>query len=117
MEYLLNYISGIDPSLRTLPDSVYLIWQTVLVIVVVAIVPLAIFLLQRTLNAALSIKRYFAEMFTAGVGIAENTSSITALNDTIAVATAMVETSKKLDEHSTTIATVLSDRAAGGATS
>ncbi|HIC39883.1 MAG TPA: hypothetical protein EYO74_00545 [Piscirickettsiaceae bacterium] len=117
MEYLLNYISAIDPSVRTLPDSVYFIWQTVLIIVVVAIVPLAIFLLQRTLRAALNIKRYFSEMLTAGVAIAENTSSITALNDTIEVATGMVETSAKLEEHSATIATVLSDRATGGSTS
>ncbi len=117
MEYLLNYIGGIDPAVRTLPDSVYFIWQTVLIIVTVAIVPLAIFLLQRTLRAALNIKRYFAEMLTAGVVIAENTSSITALNDTIKVATGMVGTSAKLDEHSATIATVLSDRATGGTTS
>ena len=117
MEYILNYIGGIDPSLRTLPDAVYLIWQTVLVVVLVVIVPLAIFLLQRTLRGALNIKRYFSEMLTAGVGIAGNTSSIVALNDTITVAVAMIETSKKLDEHSATIATVLSDRAAGGTTS
>ncbi|SFV80507.1 hypothetical protein MNB_SUP05-13-641 [hydrothermal vent metagenome] len=56
-------------------------------------------------------------MLTAGVAIAENTSSITALNDTIEVATGMVETSAKLEEHSATIATVLSDRATGGSTS
>ena len=41
MEYLLNYINGIDPSLKTLPDEVYFIWQAVLIIVVVAIVPLS----------------------------------------------------------------------------
>lgn len=117
MEYILNYINGIDPSLKTLPDEVYFIWQAVLIIVVVAIVPLAIFLLQRTLRAALNIKRYFKEMLSAGVGIAENTSSITALNDTIEVATTMVGVSDKLDEHSATIATVLSDRANGGSTS
>ncbi|HIG79241.1 MAG TPA: hypothetical protein EYQ47_04465 [Cycloclasticus sp.] len=117
MEYLLNYIGVIDPSIRTLPESVYLIWQTVLVVVVVAIVPLAIYLLQRTLRGALNIKRYFAEMLTAGVAIAENTSSIVALNDTIEVATGMVETSKKLDEHSATIAAVLSARATDGVTS
>ena len=117
MEYILNYISAVDPSIKTLPDSIYFIWQIVLIIVVVAIVPLTVFLLQRTLRATLNIKRYFSEMLTAGVAIAENTSSITALNDTIKVATAMVETSKKLDEHSATIATVLSDRAAGGTTS
>ncbi len=117
LNYILGYVGGIDPALKTLPDAVYLIWQTVLVIVLVAIVPLAIYLLQRTLRGALNIKRYFKEMLTAGVAIAENTSSIVALNDTITVATGMVETSQRLDEHSATIATVLSDRAAGGTTS
>jgi len=117
MAYILNYINGIDPSLKTLPDEVYFIWEAVLIIVVVVIVPLAIFLLQRTLKAALNIQRYFKEMLSAGVRIAENTSSITALNDTIEAATTMVQVSQKLDEHSATIATVLSDRADGGSTS
>jgi len=114
---LLNYIGSIDPSLKTLPDAVYFIWKAVLLIVVLVIVPLAIYLLQRTLRAALNIRRYFKEMLTAGVGIAENTSSVVALNDTIAVATGMVETSVRLDEHSATIASVLSARATEGTTS
>jgi hypothetical protein len=117
MAYILNYINGIDPSLKNLPDEVYFIWEAVLIIVVVVIVPLAIFLLQRTLKAALNIQRYFKEMLSAGVRIAKNTSSITALNDTIEAATTMVQVSQKLDEHSATIATVLSDRADGGSTS
>lgn len=116
MEFLLNYISAIDYSVRTLPDAVYFIWQLVLVVVVVVIVPLAIYLLQRTLKAALSIKRYFKEMLAAGVVIAKNTNSIASLNDTIKVATAMVKTSAKLDEHSATIAKVLAERAVGGVT-
>jgi len=117
MEYLVNYLGGIDPSIRTLPESVYLIWQTVLVIVVAIIVPLSIYLLQRTLRGALDIKRYFGEMLTAGVAIDEHTRSIAALNDTVSVATGMVETSEKLDQHSAAIAKILSDRAARGTTS
>lgn len=114
MEYLMNYIGSIDPTLRTLPEAVYTIWQVVLFIVIVVIVPLAIFLLHRTLNAAIHIRRYLREMLAAGVGIAENTSSITALNDTIAVAGGMVGTAGNLKEHSDTIATVLAQRAKGG---
>ena len=97
----------------TLPSVVYVIWGTVLAVVVIVIVPLAIGLLQRTLNAALSIRRYFAEMLTAGVGIAENTASVSALNDTIAVAGGMVETAGQLEEHSATIAQLLAQRASG----
>lgn len=117
INYLISYIGSIDSSVKTLPDSVYFIWKSVLFIVVFIIVPLAIYLLQRTLRGALNIRRYFKEMLAAGVGIAENTSSIVALNDTITVATGMVETSERLNEHSATIATVLSTRAAEGTTS
>ena len=90
------------------------IWGTVLAVVVVVIVPLAIGLLQRTLNAALSIRRYFADMLAAGVGIAENTASVSALNDTIEVAVDMIATAGDLKEHSGTIAQVLAGRAADG---
>lgn len=98
----------------TLPSIVYAIWWTVLLIVVIVIVPLAIALLHRTLRAALSIRRYLAEMLAAGVGIAGNTASIAALNDTIGVAGSMLTVAGNLKQHSGTIATVLSQRAAAG---
>ena len=72
-------------------------------------------LLHRTLRAALNIRRYLGEMLAAGVDIAENTSSIPALQDTIAVGSGMVETAGNLKEHSGTIAEVLSQRALGEA--
>jgi hypothetical protein len=114
MEFITSYLSNIDPSVRTLPEAVYTIWWTVLVVVFFVIVPLAVGLLHRTLRAALDIRRYLAEMLDAGVGIAENTNSIPALQDTIAVGSGMVETAGKLKEHSGTIAEVLSQRALGG---
>ena len=67
-------------------------------------------------NAALNIRRYLREMLTAGVGIAENTSSISALNDTISVAVGMVQTAEEIEKHTATIATVLSQRAKEGTT-
>jgi hypothetical protein len=76
------------------------------------IVPLAILLLHRTLRAALTIQRYLQEMLQAGVGIAENTSSIMELNNTINVAGSMVSNSGSIKQHTGTIATVLSERAA-----
>ena len=42
MDIIVGYISGIDPSVRTLPGAVYTIWWTVLLLVVIVIVPLAI---------------------------------------------------------------------------
>lgn len=98
----------------TLPAAVYAIWGVVLLAVVVVIVPLAVMLLHRTLRAALSIRRYLDEMLQAGVGIAGNTGSISALKDTITVAGAMVHTAGSIKQHTSTIATVLSQRAARG---
>ena len=99
---------------QTLPTAVYLIWGTTLAVVTVVIVPLAVFLLHRTLRAALSIRRYLAEMLEAGVGIATNTQSVAALNDTIAVAGNMVKTAGSIKQHSGTIAEILSKRALQG---
>ncbi len=99
----------------TLPATIYAIWWTVLLVVIIVIVPLAVVLLHRTLVAAMSIRRYLAEMLEAGVGIAQNTGSIPALNDTIAVAGGMVKTAGSIKQHSAMIAEVLSQRAAKGA--
>lgn len=101
----------------TLPTAVYAIWMLVLLAVIVVIVPLAIALLHRTLRAARSIRRYLDEMLQAGVGIAGNTSSISALKDTISVAGGMVSTAGSIKQHTATIATVLSQRAARGSAS
>ena len=98
----------------TLPTSVYAIWWTVLLIVIVVIVPLAIALLHRTLRAALSIRRYLREMLEAGVGIAGNTASIGALQETLRVAGAMVATAGSIKGRTGAMATVLSQRAARG---
>ena len=92
------------------PMAVYVIWIIVLAVAVFVILPLAVYLLQRTLNAARNIELYFAEMRDAGVGIAENTSHITALDDTISVATQILETAGSINEHTATIKTTLAGR-------
>lgn len=95
-------------------SAVEWIWAATLGIVIVVIVPLAIALLHRTFRAAWSIRRYLREMLRAGVGIAGNTASVTALNDTIRVARTLVETAGSIKGHTGTIASVLQSRAAGG---
>lgn len=92
------------------PNAVYTIWIIVLVLAVFVILPLAVYLLQRTLNAARSIEQYFAEMRDAGVGIAQNTSHISALDETISVATQILETAGSIDDHAETIKTTLAGR-------
>ena len=95
-------------------DTVQTLWAATLLLVVLVIVPLAVLLLHRTLRAAISIRRYLDEMLTAGVGIAGNTASIKALDDTIGVAVAMVGVAGNIKSHSGTIASVLSARAIRG---
>ena len=92
-------------------DAVHVIWAATLLLVVVVIVPLAVLLLHRTLRAAISIRRYLDEMLAAGVGVAGNTASIAALDDTISVAGTMVEVAGNIKQHSATIASVLATRA------
>jgi len=72
------------------------IWAITLAVVTVVIVPLAIYLLHRTLRAARSIERYTREALAAGVGIASNTGAIAALDDTIRAASALLEAAEAL---------------------
>jgi len=95
------------------PDAVYWIWIFVLVVAVLVVLPLTVYLLHRTLTAARNIERYLAEMRDAGVGIAKNTSNITALDDTIAVATQILGTAGSIKEHAATIESTLAARAVG----
>ena len=95
-------------------NTVHIIWAATLLVVIVVIVPLAVALLHRTLRAALSIRRYLDEMLAAGAGIAGNTASIKALDDTIGVAGTMVKVAGDIKSHSATMASVLAARASRG---
>ena len=94
------------------PQAVYTIWAVTLAIVVLVIVPLAIYLLHRTYTAARSIERYFAEMAAAGVGVAENTSHVKALEETIAIATKILGVAGNINAHTDTVKVTLAGRAA-----
>lgn len=95
----------------TVPTAVYLIWIVTLAVAVLIVLPVTVYLLHRTLTAAQSIERYFAEMREAGVGIAENTSHVSALDDTIAVATEILSTAGEIESHAATIKKTLAGRA------
>lgn len=96
------------------PGAVYVIWIIVLVVAVLVILPITLLLLQRTLTAARGIERYFAEMRDAGVGIAGNTQHITALDDTIAVATQLLGAAGSIKAHTGAIGAALTARASEG---
>ena len=92
--------------------AVYWIWGVTLAIITFVVVPLALYLLHRTLKAARFIERYARESLTAGVGIATNTSAIPALERTLAVATSLVEASKLLRARTEELGGVAVDLAA-----
>ncbi len=74
-----------------MPAAVLVIWWITLIAAVLVVLPVAWYLLHRVLAAARNIERYAAETLTAGAGIAQNTSAITALETTIGVAGKILE--------------------------
>jgi hypothetical protein len=93
-------------------NAAYWIWGATLVIITFVVVPLALYLLHRTLKAARSIERYARESLTAGVGIATNTSAIPALEQTLATAGSLIEASKLLKARADEIGGIAVDLAA-----
>lgn len=85
------------------PPAVFWIWGITLAVVTLIVVPLALYLLHRTLRAAMSIERYTRESLEAGVGIASNTAAISALDETIAAATSLLEATQKLRQRTADI--------------
>lgn len=92
-------------------QTVLILWAFLL-IVTVLLLPLIVSLLHRTWIASRNIERYFKEMNTAGTGIAGNTANIAALNDTISVATTMLEVAGEIDKNANTLKSALAERAA-----
>lgn len=90
--------------------TVQILWF-ILLIVTVLVLPFLIHLLHRTWRAARSIERYFSEMKTAGVGVAGNTEHISALDDTIGVASGILDVAGSIDANANTLKTTLAKRA------
>ena len=94
-----------------IPTAVYVIWWATLIVAVVVVLPLAVYLLHRTLMAARQIERYAARALEAGLGVAANTENIAALEGTITTATGILETARAIEEHTGTIEEALAARA------
>ena len=94
-----------------MPQAVYTIWWSGLILTLLVFVPLSVYLLNRTFNAARSIRHYADEALTAAAGIAGNTKYIPALDSTIAVGSAMVGVATQISNKLDTAATVLAQRA------
>lgn len=95
-----------------IPDAVFTIWWSGLILTLVVFVPLSVYLLHRAWRAARSIQRYAEEALAAAAGIAGNTPDVVALDTTIAVAGDLVGTAEAVAEKLDTMATVLAERAA-----
>jgi len=91
-------------------DFVNILWL-VLLIVTVLVLPYLIHLLHKTWQASRSIERYFKEMKEAGIGVAGNTEHVKALDDTIGVASGILEVAGSINEHADTLKTTLASRA------
>ena len=91
-------------------ETVNILWL-ILLIVTVLVLPYLIHLLHKTWQAARSIERYFKEMKEAGIGIANNTEHVKALDDTIGVASGILGVAGSINEHSDTLKTTLAARA------
>ena len=89
----------------------YTLWWIGLIVTLVVFVPLAVYLLHRTWRAARAIQIYAREALVAAGGIAGNTQHISALDTTIQVATAILDTAGAVEKKLGTVATVLAQRA------
>lgn len=74
------------PAESGLPAAVLVIWAVTLAVAVAVVLPVAWYLLHRTLLAARSIERYAADTLEAGAGIARHTAAIASLQTTVRVA-------------------------------
>ncbi len=96
--------------------GVTVIWSGMLAATLFAVVPIAVALLTRALNAARRIEQYTSEILTAGVGIAHNTANVAALKDTLAAAPHLVNAALSLEHHTSRIETALASKTIGDST-
>ncbi len=90
--------------------TMHVLW-IILLVVTVLVLPFIVKLLNDVLRASRNIERYFKEMLDAGIGIANNTEHIKALNSTIEVASGILKVAGQINEHSGALGGALKSRA------
>jgi hypothetical protein len=93
-----------------IPAAVYTIWWVGLLLTLLVFVPLAVYSLHRTWRSARSIQRYAADALQAAAGIERNTRNVSALDDTIAIATDVLGAAGAVERKLDTVAGVLEER-------
>lgn len=94
-----------------IPPLVFTIWWVGLVLTLVVFVPLAVALLHRLWRSAREIQLYAREALTAAEGIARNTAQVGALDETIAVASAILAGASSIEQKLDAVTGILARRA------
>lgn len=95
------------------PPLVFTLWKIGLAVTLLVFVPLSVVLLHRLWRAARSIQIYAREALAAAAGIAGNTAHISALDDTIGVASSILGTAGAIEQKLGAATGVLAKRAEG----
>ena len=91
-------------------QAVIVLW-IILLVVTVLVLPFIVRLLHQVYKSSKHIDNYFGDMLTAGLGIAGNTDKITALDDTISVASGILGVAGDIDNHAEALGNALATRA------
>lgn len=94
--------------------TITVIWWIALILTVVVVLPLAVYLLNRTLRAARKIEYSLARARDAGSGIARNTAEAEQLNTTLNAAPGLLEPAAGIERGSATLTRTLTERLEGG---
>jgi hypothetical protein len=101
--------------MENVPTSVIVIWWIALIITVLVVLPLAVYLLNRTLRAARQIEHYLARARQSGAGIAANTvATEQQLNRTLNLAPGLLEPAAGIERGSEELTRTLVGRLEGG---
>lgn len=100
--------------MESVPTTVIVIWWIALILTVVVVLPLAVYLLNRTLRAARQIEYYLARARDAGAGIASNTAETRQLDDTLNAAPELLESSERISNGTGVLTRTLVGRLEGG---
>lgn len=91
-------------------SAVITLW-IILLVVTVLVLPFIVRLLHKAYVYSRNIDRYFGEMLEAGLGIANNSDNVKALDQTIGVATDILGVAGNINEHAEGLAGALAARA------
>lgn len=99
--------------MENVPAAVVYIWWIALILTALVVLPLAVYLLHRTLTAARKIEENLARARNAGAGIARNTREAQRLNTTLEAAPVLLQSGSNIRAGSETLTGTLAGRLEG----